>query len=421
MTSTIGRIADSERLQRQFVGVRSFTRQICEPLEVEDYIVQSMPDVSPTRWHLAHTTWFFETFVLQRFVPNYQPFNEAFSYLFNSYYNTVGRQYPRSKRGLLSRPTVSEVWAYRDHVDRLLTAFLDDQDEVDPEVARVIELGLHHEQQHQELMLTDIKHVLSCNPLFPSYHDVEVLSSESSEAPTWTSFDGGVHAIGADGSGFCFDNELPRHEVLNQDYQLLDRVVTNGEFLQFVRDQGYGRPEHWLSMGWAVVQEQGWNAPLNWHQRDGQWFEFTLSGLVSLDEHAPVTHVSYFEADAYARWAGCRLPTESEWESAASGCSLDGNFADSKRFHPLPAPRDINGLRQCLGDVWEWTSSPYTAYPGYTAPDGALGEYNGKFMCNQFVLRGGSCVTSKEHIRPTYRNFFPPEARWQFSGIRLAQ
>ena len=416
--------ATATELNERFQAVRSFTGKICEPLEVEDYVIQSMPDTSPTRWHLAHTTWFFETFVLKPHQPGYTPRNEAFEYLFNSYYNTVGKQFPRNQRGLLSRPSVKEVWAYRTEVEEAMTELL--ASGVSPEVASVVEIGLQHEQQHQELMLTDIKHVLSCNPLFPQYHQREIPNGEASAA-SWYPFAGGVRAVGFDDSAgnakqFRFDNEGPRHETKLQDYHLQDRLVSNKEYLQFIDNSGYRRPELWLSMGWATVQDRNWQAPLNWVLRNGDWHEFTLSGLRPLNLNSPVCHVSFFEADAFARWAGARLPTEFEWENAAASQSIDGNFADSLSFHPVAAesvsqPR----LRQFYGDLWEWTSSPYIAYPGYKPPAGALGEYNGKFMCNQYVLRGGSCATSQSHIRSTYRNFFPPEARWQFSGIRLAK
>lgn len=380
-----------------------------------------MPDVSPTRWHLAHTTWFFETFVLKPHVTDYRPANAAFEYLFNSYYNTVGKQFPRAQRGFLSRPTVGEVWDYRQQVDLALEQFLSGP--IPDEVAHVVELGIQHEQQHQELMLTDIKHVLSCNPLFPQYQARPATPPATApiDGSEWRSFEGGIQRFGFSGDEFCFDNECPRHEALLTDFALQDRLVTNREFLEFMNDGGYQRPEFWLSMGWGTVQSEQWNAPLYWHQQNDAWHAFTLSGLEPIDLDAPVTHVSYFEADAFARWSQARLPTEFEWEHAASSQSLVGNFAESLHFHPAAASPPGDGMRQMFGDVWEWTASQYTAYPGYRPPTGALGEYNGKFMCNQFVLRGGSCVTSGSHIRATYRNFFPPDARWQFSGIRLAK
>lgn len=418
-TSLTNDVAGGALVER-FDRIRAFSRQICEPLQTEDCVIQSMPDVSPTRWHLAHTTWFFETFLLKPYVAEYRSQNDAFEYLFNSYYNTVGEQFPRSQRGLLSRPTVSEVWDYRSGVEEAVRGFL--QGEVPQQAARVLELGLQHEQQHQELMLTDIKHVLSRNPLFPEYHAPPSLERSTSRKAGWVGFDGGVRSFGHNGVAFCFDNECPRFDALLQDYRLANRLVTNREYLEFVDAGGYETPTHWLSMGWATVQAERWNAPLYWMLCDDVWHEFTLHGLQPIDLDSPVCHVSYFEADAFARWSGARLPTELEWEHAASGVSAEGNFAESLRFHPVgvPASDDV-GVQQCFGDLWEWTASPYTAYPGYAPPDGALGEYNGKFMCNQFVLRGGSCATSGSHIRPTYRNFFPPDARWQFSGIRLAQ
>lgn len=420
MHSTAAADSETDSLVDRFRDVRDFTRQICEPLETEDYVVQSMPDVSPTRWHMAHTTWFFETFVLKLHCRGYKSANDAFEYLFNSYYNTVGQQYPRSRRGLLSRPTVADVWAYRKSVDDALIEFASVG--VADEVAHVIELGIQHEQQHQELMLTDIKHVLSCNPLFPAYKSANTNVQSAVRSISWLPFAGGVREFGFDGQGFCFDNERPRHEALLRDYHLQDRLVTSHEYMEFINDGGYTRPELWLSMGWGAVDQEVWQAPLYWIKRGNTWHEFTLDGLRPVVLDAPVCHVSYFEADAFARWSGSRLPTEFEWENAAGSLAIEGNSAASGMFHPSPAsPTDEPQLRQSYGDVWEWTSSQYSAYPGYQPPDGALGEYNGKFMCNQFVLRGGSCVTSQSHLRPTYRNFFPPEARWQFSGIRLAR
>lgn len=411
----------------RFQQVRGFTNELCAPLQTEDLIVQSMPDVSPTRWHLAHTTWFFETFLLQPQCAGYQTPNSAFAYLFNSYYNCVGEQFPREKRGLLTRPTVAEVWEYRSAVDDAIVDWL--SNDISPKSQKVVELGLHHEQQHQELMITDIKHVLSCNPLFPVYREHQDPSGvnrsvdRSYAEASWINFAEGLEYVGHPEDGFCFDNELPRHRTFLHAFQLQDRLVTNGEYLEFIEDGGYERPELWLSMGAAAVEQHGWRAPLYWHRQDDTWSEFSLAGLQPLDRSLPVCHVSYFEADAYARWSGNRLPTESEWERAAVDCELHGNFADDLQFHPRAVsdsdPRGTN-IRQGFGDVWEWTASQYMAYPGYRPPGGALGEYNGKFMCNQFVLRGGSCATSRDHIRASYRNFFSPESRWQFSGIRLA-
>lgn len=414
----------------RYRDVRQLTRTICEPLETEDYVVQSMPDASPTRWHLAHTTWFFETFLLKPHLDGYLPSSESFEFLFNSYYNSVGKPYPRDKRGLLTRPTVDQVWQYRDAVDGAVTQLFAEEVSPRSDIAKLLELGLHHEQQHQELMLTDLKHMLSCNPLHPRYKPrqpvLEVhpgLAVDAASASVgWAEYEGGKHLFGYDGEGFHFDNEVPRFEQLVQDFELQDRLVTNREYLEFVQGRGYERPEHWLSMGWAAVEASSWTAPLYWLDLNGDWHEFTLHGLKKLDLDAPVSHVSYFEADAFARWSGSRLPTEFEWERVASELSPCGNFAETQIFHPVCADTSVDlHPRQMFGDVWEWTSSQYSAYPGYRPPPGALGEYNGKFMCNQFVLRGGSCATSESHIRSSYRNFFPPQARWQFTGIRLAR
>ncbi len=421
---TVESSVDLNDLRRRFLDVRRFTLQLCEPLEIEDYVVQSMPDASPVRWHLAHTTWFFETFVLGAFAADARPYREAYRHLFNSYYNAVGEAFPRPRRGLLSRPTVGEIRAYRASVDeRMLRLLAEPAGSRAVELCRVVELGLQHEQQHQELILTDVKHMLSCNPLFPVYrprpNDVPAVVAEL----RWLPRAEGLCAIGHEGPGFCFDNEQPRHRALVHAFELADRLVTNAEYLEFIAVGGYRRPEYWLSEGWATAQREGWQAPLHWHHREGVWQAFTLAGLRPVAPAEPVCHVSYYEADAYARWRAARLPTETEWEVSAA--SLDpalGNFADGGRFHPAPTGgEDAGGLRQAFGDVWEWTASPYVAYPGYRPAAGALGEYNGKFMCNQFVLRGGSCATPAGHIRASYRNFFPPAARWQFSGIRLAR
>ena len=418
--------ADDTARQQDLLGeyrrVRGVSEQIARPLSAEDCVVQSMPDVSPTRWHLAHTTWFFETFVLKR-QPGYRCFNERFEYLFNSYYNTVGDQFPRPRRGLLSRPTVAEVFEYRDYVDGQMVSRLGGK--VDASLLPIVELGLNHEQQHQELMLTDIKHVLSCNPLFPAYQDHPPLCLESTAAaPQAARFGEGVYAIGFEGEGFAFDNEGPRHRVFLEDFSLQGALVTCGEYLKFMEDGGYRRPELWLSLGWQQVTGQAWQAPEYWHFIDGGWKMFTLGGLLDVNPDLPVCHVSYFEADAYARWADARLPTEAEWEVASSRVADEGNFAERlldehHAIHPTNRASGDSAIAQLMGDVWEWTGSPYVAYPGFRPPEGALGEYNGKFMCNQYVLRGGSCATPVGHVRKTYRNFFPPEARWQFTGIRL--
>jgi ergothioneine biosynthesis protein EgtB len=406
----------------RYHAVRSQTERVCAPLVPEDYVVQSMPDVSPTKWHLAHASWFFETFLLGPHAPGYQPFNPHFAYLFNSYYVTVGNRHCRQNRGLLSRPTVAEVYAYRQHVDRAMERYIQSAPASQlAELASVLEIGLHHEQQHQELMLTDIKHVFWVNPMRPAYHPEPAAPGGAVPPMRWVKFDEGTHRVGHDGSGFAFDNESPRHRVFLEPFQLGSRLVTNGEYKRFIEDGGYRRADLWLSMGWANVQQEGWAAPLYWIEQDGQWLNHTLFGLRPVNDDEPVCHVSYFEADAYARWAGARLPSEFEWEVASQSAPIEGNFVESGRHHPTPLSDDREGLRQMFGDVWEWTRSAYLAYPGYQPTAGALGEYNGKFMCNQFVLRGGSCATPGSHIRRTYRNFFPPDARWQFQGFRLAR
>lgn len=421
--------APTEELRARYAAVRQASASFCTPLTDEDCVIQSMPDASPIRWHLAHTTWFFETFVLSRAIENYQPVNAAFEYLFNSYYNQVGRQFPRARRGLLSRPTMSEVWRYRREVDYRLERLLARPEGLPEDMLSVVELGLQHEQQHQELMHTDLKHLLACNPLYPAYRPGMQETQSLTSALEWVAFDEGVYHIGHEGPGFAFDNEGPRHRVWLNAFELASRPVTNAEFLDFVEDGGYRRPEFWLSLGWQTVQAEGWQAPLYWlRDSSAGWQEFTLAGLRPLVPHAPVCHLSYFEADAYARWSGARLPTEAEWEVAAADWlaqtgAISGNFVERGQLQPTPAKgaKCSHRLQQLLGDVWEWTASSYAPYPGYAPPPGALGEYNGKFMCNQYVLRGGSCVTPESHVRITYRNFFPPDARWQFTGVRLAR
>ena len=405
--------ASSESLSERYRRIRSFSLTLCSHLEIEDFVVQSMPDVSPTRWHLAHVTWFFEKFVLEPHLARYRVFDERFHFLFNSYYYTAGQMHARPRRGLLSRPTVKEVLEYRRHVDDAAGELLQTDDS--GEIGGLVTLGLNHEQQHQELLLTDIKHVFSCNPLEPAVNP-ELETPPSLEAPVLGFVEGtsGVREIGADSDGFSFDNETPRHHALLHPHQIGSRLVTNGEYLEFIRDRGYELPELWLSDGWALVNERGWNRPLYWHEDLSS--EFTLGGRRDIDLHAPVTHVSYYEADAYARWAGCRLPTEAEWEIAAGDTETGGNFVESGYWHPIAGPGS-----QFFGDAWEWTSSPYGPYPGFRPMDGSLGEYNGKFMCNQMTVRGGSCVTPRDHIRGSYRSFFYPDARWQFLGIRLAK
>jgi ergothioneine biosynthesis protein EgtB len=429
-----------ERMRDRFHQIRNFTNALCVGLEPEDCVVQSMPDVSPTKWHLAHTTWFFETFILKKFIPGYRPEIPAYGYLFNSYYNAAGDMHRRDLRGLISRPTVGEAQRYRASIDSHVDELLSDPDEnLLDEIEAILVLGIHHEQQHQELLITDIKHVFAQNPLYPVFrpavgrarHSVRAEERTATECRPlqFIDFEETVTVIGHDGDGFAYDNEGPRHQALVPAFSLAKRPVTNGEYIAFIKDNGYNRPEFWLSLGWMTVNEQRWNAPLYWTKRDGVWWNFTLSGLRPVDQSEPVTHVSYFEADAYANWAGARLPTEFEWERAAVDCPIEGNFVESELFHPMAVksaasaerPEQHRQLLQMFGDVWEWTRSAYSPYPGYRAAPGALGEYNGKFMCNQYVLRGGSCATSRSHIRRTYRNFFQPEKRWQFTGIRLAR
>ena len=412
-------------LLARYQQVRAWSESFCQPLEAEDYVVQSMPDVSPAKWHLAHTSWFFETFVLKPLAPGYESLHPQYDYLFNSYYNAIGERHCRPKRGLISRPTVDQVYRYRAYVDEHMGQAIQAMSEAQwREFEPVVTLGLHHEQQHQELMVTDIKHVFSENPLCPVYKEALPAPDSGGAGPAhWVTFEEGVREIGYEGSGFFFDNEGPRHKEFVPEFQLASRLVTNGEWLAFMEDGGYTRPEFWLSEGWGTVQAQNWKSPLYWWQKRGtDWHEFTLSGMRPLDLNEPVCHVSLFEADAYAQWAGARLPTEAEWEVASESAPLQGNLVESARFHPAPAPAvPPNTLSQMFGDVWEWTRSQYTPYPGFKTLPGALGEYNGKFMCNQFVLRGGSCATSATHLRRTYRNFFPPDARWQFTGLRLAK
>ena len=412
---------DDDSLAERYRVVRARTRALAAPLSAEDQVVQSMTDASPTKWHLAHTTWFFETFILRDHAPAYRPFDARFHYLFNSYYEAEGPRHPRAERGLLTRPTLEAVHAYRAHVDEGMDALLAGSGArlAEEGLARLVELGLNHEQQHQELLLMDIKHVLSRNPLRPAYAPPTGARAAKAQPLRWSSFAGGIHAIGHDGRGFCFDNETPRHRVWLEDFRLASRPVNNAEYLAFIEDGGYREPRWWLADGWQAVQEHRRRAPLYWFEEDGRWREFTLHGAQALDPAAPVVHVSYYEADAFAAWAGKRLPTEAEWEVAATSepCAPD---ADEFRLHPIAA-QEGDGLQQMTGGVWEWTSSPYTAYPGFRPAPGAVGEYNGKFMVNQWVLRGGCCVTPVGHVRPTYRNFFYPHQSWPFTGIRLAE
>ncbi|SRR5581483_5143745 len=397
--------------------VRETTRWICEPLTIEDCVVQTAIECSPVKWQLAHTTWFFETFVLIAHDTSYKPFHSKFNYLFNSYYNAVGARTPRDLRGQMSRPTMEEVWHYREHVDRAMERFC--RHELPEDIFRTIELGLNHEQQHQELIVTDVKTVLAMNPLRPVYREREIRSA-AVPAHAWVSFDEGLYEFGARGNDFYFDNEGPRHRQYLDSFAIGNRLITCGEYLAFIRDGGYRTPSLWLSDGWARVAEEAWNAPKYWEPIEDEWWQMTLQGLRRIEDSEPVVHVSHYEADAFATWYGARLPTELEWELVATNHPPKGNFLENGNFHPVPLDVNSEPIGQLFGDVWEWTRSAYLPYPGFTVAPGALGEYNGKFMSNQMVLRGGSCVTPRHHIRPTYRNFFPSESRWQFSGIRLA-
>ncbi|WP_142850180.1 ergothioneine biosynthesis protein EgtB [Telmatospirillum sp. J64-1] len=411
---------------KKYGAIRTASMVLSARLSPEDQTVQSMPDASPTKWHLGHTTWFFETLVLAPHMPGYRPFDPDFAYLFNSYYEALGERHPRPARGMLTRPSLDHIMDYRIHVDEAVQRLIvQAQDAVWASVAPLLELGLNHEQQHQELILTDILHLFSLNPLRPAFSAAPPPVSSPAPPLTWIDFEGGIHTIGHDAAdpAFAYDNEGPRHEVLLRPFRLASRVVTNGEYAAFVADGGYERPDFWLSDGWAQVRAERWRHPLYWRRtEEGGWEEMTLLGPLDLDPHAPVRHLSFYEASAYANWAGKRLPSEAEWEVAAVSLGPDapekGNFADGPL---LPRAARGTGLSQMFGDVWEWTCSPYIPYPGFRPASGAVGEYNGKFMCNQMVLRGGSCVTPSGHIRPSYRNFFYPSARWQVAGIRLAE
>ena len=412
--SHAGQLAYSP-LRERYREIRDTTLRLTRPFSAEDLMLQSMPDASPAKWHLAHTTWFFETFILSAHASGYKPFDRRFKQLFNSYYKQLGSHPYRGARGLMSRPSLDEVHAYRAHVDEAMLRYLEVPDD---RTAGLIEVGLNHEQQHQELLLTDIKHALWSMPLRPER--VQQPRAISNSVPLeWISFEGGIHEIGYAGSGFSFDNEGPRHQLLLTPFRLGSRLTTNAEYLEFMNDGGYRRPELWLSDGWDTVCAQGWKSPLYWEEQDGNWSEFSYEGMRELDPSAPVCHVSYYEADAFAHWSKARLPREEEWEVAAEQSSSNSTLLESGKLHPQPASG--TGLQQMFGDVWEWTASAYLAYPGFEPAAGAIGEYNGKFMCNQFVLRGGSCATPASHIRASYRNFFPPHARWQFMGIRLAK
>jgi ergothioneine biosynthesis protein EgtB len=419
-----------EALLESYRRVRAFTEELCKPLAVEDFVVQSMPDASPTKWHLCHVTWFFEQFVLREALPDYSSPFPVFAHLFNSYYVQAGTRFPRPLRGTLSRPTVAEAFTYRAGVDAAIGELLEKLGDRTgapsggraEELRARIELGVQHEQQHQELILTDIKHAFGHNPLRPAYAATAPARPRNGTTPArWIPVPGGVREIGHAGGGFSFDNERPRHRVYLEPYELASRPVTSGEYLAFLRDDGYRRPDLWLAEGWDAIERERWRAPLYWIEQDGIWHHYTLRGFEPVDDREPVCHLSYYEADAFARWAGARLPTEAEWEVAAASERIAGNLLEDAYYHPAPADPTRRGLQQLYGDVWEWTRSPYTPYPGFRAAAGALGEYNGKFMCNQLVLRGGACTTPSDHVRATYRNFLPASARWFFSGLRLAR
>jgi ergothioneine biosynthesis protein EgtB len=409
----------ADSLHDRLIATRRLTTELARPLSDEDQVVQANDDASPTKWHLAHTTWFFEAFVLKPFLEVYQLFDERFEYCFNSYYESVGARQPRGKRGLLTRPSADEVRAYREHVDAALERMCERG--VEPRAAELIELGINHEQQHQELLLTDILSLFASEPLKPAYAraNPSVAVAEAARID-WVSFDGGIIAVGHDGDGFAYDNEGPRHDELVRPFKLANRCVTNSEWISFIQEGGYSTPTLWLADGWAALKTQHWRAPLYWQEADGGFMEMSLVGFRPPDQAAPVCHVSYYEADAFARWAGYRLPSEFEWEVAASSAPLEGRTLGAGHLRPMRAERGGARVKQMFGDVWEWTGSAYLPYPGFKAVPGAVGEYNGKFMCNQFVLKGGSCVTPEGHIRKTYRNFFYPHQRWQFMGLRLA-
>ena len=400
-----------------YLRTRDRTRQLVAELRPEDMVVQSMEDASPTKWHLAHTSWFFEQFILREHVPDYSSPDERFAFLFNSYYVQAGPRHARSQRGLVTRPSVDDIVAFRAHVDEAMARLLEDPS---PEVADLAVLGCHHEMQHQELLVNDLLHALSFNPLLPAIRAPEPMPTSEPEPLDWTAHEGGIFEIGHDGSGFAYDCEGPRHEVLLRPFRLASRPVTNREWIEFIEDGGYERAPLWLMDGFATIQREQWDAPLYWWRQDDAWWTFTPRGAQPVNLDAPVNHVSYYEADAFARWAGKRLPTEAEWEVAARGVGIRGNFMESGALRPLP-PSGVSCERQLYGDVWEWTQSPFTPYPGFRPAEGAIGEYNGKFMVSQFVLRGGACTTPLEQMRPSYRNFFYPHQRWQTMGLRLAE
>jgi ergothioneine biosynthesis protein EgtB len=409
---------ESLSLRGRLFATRALSGALAAPLSDEDQVVQAMDDASPTKWHLAHTTWFFEAFLLKRFLPGYGVFDERFEYCFNSYYESVGARHPRPKRGLLTRPSAQQVRDYRAFVDAALGRLVDQA--LSPEAEALIELGINHEQQHQELLLTDILALFAAGPLKPAYREADPGVRAGEVAPLeWTAFDGGIFAVGHDGEGFAYDNEGPRHEELIRPFKLASRCVTNAEWVEFIEGGGYTTPTLWLADGWNIAKSQEWTGPLYVEEADGGFMQMSLLGLRPVDPAAPVTHVSYYEADAFARWAGYRLPTEFEWEVASRHVPLQGRTLGAGHLRAMPA-QQAGALQQMFGDVWEWTASAYLPYPGFKAAPGAVGEYNGKFMCNQFVLRGGSCATPEGHVRRTYRNFFYPHQRWQFTGLRLA-
>ncbi len=410
----------------RFAEIRGITMKLIEPLETEDFIIQSHEDVSPAKWHIAHTTWFFERMILKEFKSDYQEFNPAFDFLFNSYYNTIGPYQPRHQRGVLSRPTVGQIIEYRNYVDEQIIELLSElaDSESKEKVEGLIGMGTQHEQQHQELILMDIKYNFFVNPLFPTYIQTEKRLASKRDDTQFVEFDGGLIEIGHNGKGFAFDNESPRHKVWLEPFKLATSPVTNREYLEFIKADGYEQPEYWLSDGWSTVKEHNWKAPLYWlKNQDDNWKIFTLSGIQDIELDEPVSHVSFYEADAFSRWKSKRLPTEAEWEYASQSVAICGNTMDKGVYHPVANSGDSQSspLVKMFGDVWEWTASAYSPYPGSKPLEGALGEYNAKFMCNQMILRGGSCATPLDHIRETYRNFFPPEKRWQFSGFRLAE
>lgn len=418
MDTTVTMTASRATLIAEFERVRRYTEFLCSPLATDDYQIQSIAQTSPPKWHIAHVTWLFEAFVLPRLIPGYKPYNPRFDFIFNSYYYTHGKMHPRASRGLLSRPSLDEVYRYRGHVNVRMRELMESVDDTRwGELAFYVILGLNHEEQHQELLLMDIKHNFSVSPLKPAYRDDLETPKGETRPVRWLERAGGIRQIGHANEGFAYDNETPRHEVLLRDHRLADRLVTNGEYLAFVEAGGYADPALWLSDGWALIQREGWTHPLYWEQVDGSWIQFTLGGLRGLNPHEPVCHLSFYEADAYARWSGKRLPLESELETLLAERPVTGNFADSELLHPAPA----GDSSQWYGDLWAWTASPYTAYPGFEPLAGSVGEYNGKFMSNQIVLKGGCCATPAGHTRASYRNFFYPDERWAFTGLRLAE